>query len=295
MKATNRKPETQKKRPASGTVRKMQHLAVVPAPDFPEPDLPAIKSLSTALRLLMRFVAARGPLGVGELAEQTGLQKSQISKILKTFRDFDFLEQNPETQKYSVGLNAFALGNNFVNANLLSRDALPVMRKLVDETGHSAVLSILRDGNVIHLLAVEGRRFIDGRWRVGRWMPYHATAAGKLLLAFGPPDRIDTLLKTRGLPRITPNTITKERQFRAAVQKARDTGIAVSRSETYASSAAIAAPVFDANGDAIATLGLICPEHLLTEDEERRLVAPLQHAARELSLRLGAETYPFGT
>lgn len=266
----------------------------LPTPDLHEPERPTIKALSTALRLLMRFVAAPGPVGVGELAEQTGLHKSQVSKILKTFRDFDFLEQDAVTQKYSVGLNAFALGNNYVNANPLSRDALPVMRKLVDETGHSAVLSILRDGNVIHLLAVEGRRFIDGRWRVGRWMPYHATAAGKLLLGFGPADRLDLLLRTRGLPRITPNTITKERQFRAAVQRARETGISVSRSETYAASAAIAAPVFDESGQAVAALGLICPEHLLTAEEEHRLVAPLQQAARELSLRMGAEIYPYG-
>ncbi|MBI3371745.1 MAG: IclR family transcriptional regulator [Betaproteobacteria bacterium] len=268
--------------------------ARVPEPDLAEPAQPLIKSLSTALRLLSRFVATQGPLGVGELAQQIGLHKSQVSKILKTFRHYDFLEQDAGTQEYSVGLNTFALGNNYVNAFPLSRDALPVMRKLVDATGHSAVLSIMRGSNVIHLLAVEGRLFIDGRWRVGRWMPYHATAAGKLLLAFGPAEKIDLLLKTRGLPRITPNTITNQRRFRAALRKARTTGISVTRSETYAGTAAIAAPVFEASGQAIATLGLICPEHLLTRDEEERLVAPLQRAARELSFRMGAETYRFG-
>ncbi len=254
-----------------------------------------IKSLATALRLLSRFVAAQGPLGVADLARELGLNKSQVSKILKTFRDYGFIEQDAATQKYSVGLNAFALGNNYVNAYPLSRDALPVMRKLVDETGHSAALSIMRGGDVIHLLAVEGRLFIDGRWRVGRFMPYHSTSAGKLLLAFGPPERVDLLLKTRGLPRMTPNTITDERQFRTALQKARKTGISVSRSETYTASAAIGAPVFDATGQAIAVLGLICPEHLLTRQEEERLVAPLQRAARELSFKMGVDTYPFGT
>jgi IclR family acetate operon transcriptional repressor len=255
---------------------------------------PAIKSLATALRLLARFVPAQAPLGVGELAKHCGLNKSQVSKILKTYRDCGFLEQDAVTQKYSVGLNAFALGNNYVNAYPLSRDALPVMRKLVDETGHSAVLSVLHGSDVIHLLAVEGRLFIDGRWRVGRFMPYHSTSAGKLLLAFGPPKRIDELLKTRGLPRITANTITDERQFRASVQKARRMGISVSRSETYAASASIGAPVLDATGQAIAVLGLICPEHLMTRQEEERLVAPLQRSARELSFKMGCESYPFG-
>ena len=255
---------------------------------------PTIKSLATALGLLSRFISAQGPLGVGEFAQQMRLNKSQVSKILKTFRDYGFLEQDAATQKYSVGLNAFALGNTYVNVYPLARDALPVMRKLVDETGHSAVLSVLHDTNVIHLLAVEGRLFIDGRWRVGRYMPYHSTSAGRILLAFGPPERVDLLLKTRGLPRITPNTITQERQFRAALQKTRKTGISVTRSETYAESASIGAPVLDAAGQAIAVLGLICPEHLLTRQEEQRLVAPLQRSARELSLKMGAESYPFG-
>lgn len=255
---------------------------------------PTIKSLATALRLLSRFISAQGPLGVGELAQQIRLNKSQVSKILKTFRDYGFVDQDAATLKYSVGLNAFALGNNYVNAYPLARDALPLMRKLVDETGHSAVLSIMHGTDVIHLLAVEGRLFIDGRWRVGRYMPYHSTSAGRLLLAFGPPERVDLLLRTRGLPRITPNTITNERTFRAALQKARRTGISVTRSETYAASDSIGAPVLDATGQAIAVLGLICPEHLLTREEEERLVAPLQRSARELSLKMGANSYPFG-
>jgi len=253
-----------------------------------------IKSLATALHLLSRFISAQEPLGVGELAQESGLNKSQVSKILKTFREYGFLDQDAATQKYSVGLNTFALGNNYVNTHPIARDALPVMRKLVDETGHSAVLSIMRGTDVIHLLAVEGRLFIDGRWRVGRYMPYHSTSAGKLLLAFGPPERVDLLLKTRGLPRMTENTITNERQFRAALQKARKTGISVSRSETYAFSASISAPILDGSHQAIAVLGLICPEHLLTRQEEERLVAPLQRSARELSMKMGADYYPFG-
>ncbi len=270
------------------------HALTAAGPRLTEPEQPTVKAVASALKILQRFVTAGSPLGVSELAESTGLTKGQVSKILRTMRDFEFLEQNPSTQKYTVGLNAFALGNRYVNANDLSRQALPVMRKLVDETGHSAVLSIMRGTNVIHLMAVEGRLFVDGRWRVGSWMPYHSTAAGKLLLAYGRPEVIETLLRTRGLPRITANTITSEKQFRATLQRARAAGFAASRSETHVGTGALAVPVFGRDGAAIATLGQICPEHLLTAAEEARLVPMLHSAARELSLRMGAETYPFG-
>jgi DNA-binding IclR family transcriptional regulator len=253
-----------------------------------------MKSLSTALRILGEFVTAQAPLSVVELADRLALSKSQVSKVLKTYRTCGFLDQDPETRRYSVGLNAFALGNNYVNAYPLSRDALPVMRRLVDETGHSSVLSLLHGSDIIHLLAVEGRLFIDGRWRVGRWMPYHTTSAGKVLVAFSPPETLEFLLKTRGLPRLTPYTITDARQFRALLRKVRQSGVAITHRETYEASAAIAVPLFGANHHAIAALGLICPDHLLTRDEEMRLTGPLQRAARELSVRMGADVYPFG-
>jgi len=253
-----------------------------------------MKSLSTALRILQEFATAQGSLSVVELADRLALNKSQVSKVLKTYRDFGLLEQDADTRKYSVGLNAFALGNNYVNAYPLSRDALPVMRKLVDETGHSAVLSLLHGSDIIHLLAVEGRLFIDGRWRVGRWMPYHTTSAGKVLVAFSPPATLEFLLKMRGLPRLTSKTITDPRRFRAVIKKVRKSGTSVTRGETFPNSAAIAVPLFGANSHAIAALGLICPNHLLTLDEEARLVGPLQRAARELSVRMGADGYPFG-
>lgn len=263
-------------------------------PRLTEPEQPAVKAVASALKILLQFVTSHGPLSVSGLSEATGLSKGQVSKILKTLRDYDFLEQNSSNQEYTVGLNAFALGNHYINANELSRQSLPVMRKLVDDSGHSAVLSIMRGTNVIHIMAVEGRLFIDGRWRVGRWMPYHSTASGKLLLAHGEPDLIDILLRTRGLPRITPSTITSEQQFRATLQKVKSQGFATSRNETHIGTAALAVPIYGSDSRAIATLGLICPEHLLTDSEQERLVPMLHRYARELSLRMGAEIYPFG-
>ncbi len=254
-----------------------------------------MKSLSSALRVLSEFITSQEPLSVMEISDRLGLHKSQVSKFLKAFRELGYLKQDPVTKRYAVGINAFALGNNFINTYPLSRDALPVMRKLVDETGHSAVVSVLNDSGVIHLFAVEGRLFIDGRWRVGRFMPYHTTSAGRVLLAFGPPETLDYLIRTHGLPRLTANTIVDAREFRAAVQRVRKTGIAVTRSETHVGTAAISVPLFGPDNEAVAALGLICPEHLLTRDEEARLAPLLHRSAREISVRLGANAYPFGS
>jgi DNA-binding IclR family transcriptional regulator len=266
-------------------------------PDVLERAAPAssIKSVSTALRILNEFVTSHEPFGVVELANRLGLAKGQVSKILGTFRDHGFLDQDPSTRKYTVGLNSFALGNNFVNFNRLSREALSIMRKLVDETGHSAVLSVLRGSRVIHLLAVEGRLFLDGRWRVGQWMHYHTTSAGRVLLAFGPPGMLESLLASSGLPAITPNSVTDREQFRTSIGAVRQKGFSVTRGEMRIGTGSIAVPLFDGGDHAVAALGLICPVHLLRSEEEERLVYPLHRSARELSARLGAPVYPCGT
>jgi IclR family acetate operon transcriptional repressor len=253
-----------------------------------------MKALASALRILDEFALRNEPLGVTELADRLGIQKSNVSKVLSTFRDNGYLVQDPTSKKYLVGLNLFALGNNYINSNRLSRVALPTMRKLVDETGHSAVVSVMQGGDVIHVLAVEGRLFVDGRWRVGVWMPFHATSAGKVLLAFGPPHQVDNLIKTRGLPYVTNKTIVDPRKFSSVIQKVHKCGFSVTRGETLPGSSALAVPLFDGSPFAVATLGLICPEHLLTDAEAERLLPSLHKSAREVSLRLGASIYPFG-
>jgi len=69
-----------------------------------------MKSLDAALTLLSQFMSSDPDFGVGELSERTGMPKSQVSKILSTFRRHGFLIQDPQTRRYKVDARAFALG-----------------------------------------------------------------------------------------------------------------------------------------------------------------------------------------
>ncbi len=253
-----------------------------------------MKALSTALRLLREFQTANTPLGVGDLSERLGLHKSQVSKVLNVFREHQLLEQDSLTRKYSVGLGAFTLGARYVNSHPLASEALPVMRKLVDGCRHSATLTIIYGDDVIHLMAVEGPLFVDGRWRVGRLLPYHATSSGKVLLAYESPERLEAILERKGLPRITPRTICDRQKFRAVLRKVRETGVAISRGESVPGLGALAVPVFGRQGAVVAALGLVFPDHLVGSGHEGPFVDLLHAAARRLSARTGAEVYPYG-
>lgn len=253
-----------------------------------------MKSLSTALKVLLAFTEAQQHQSVGGLAQRTGLTKGQVSKILSTFRAFGLLQQDPQTRLYSVGIQAFALGSRFVNYHPLCKEALPLIRRLVDRTGHSARLSVLSDKHVIYLLQVDGPLLSDTGWRAGMYLPPHATTAGKVALAFLDEAQREEMLAEMEMPQLTPNTITDKNELRRQLAEIAKTGYASSRGESTAGLGATSVPVFEAQNEVIAMLSLAYPEHVVDRREEPKLAAALHDAARTLSHRMGSGAYPFG-
>lgn len=253
-----------------------------------------MKSLSTALRILREFLDNQPDFGVGELAERLDLPKSQVSKILGTFREHGILRQDPATRRYAVGLQAFALGSRFVTFNQLSREALPLMRQLVETTGHSARLSIMDGDEVFYLVGIEGPMLLNSPWRAGARMPLHSTSAGRVMLAFHSPEEVDALLDRCGMPPYTPATVTDRDVLKRMLAETRERGYAVSAGETTPGLGTIAVPVTGEDQAIVGALGLAFAVHVLRDDDVPSLVAALHDAARILSHRMGSPVYPFG-
>lgn len=228
-----------------------------------------------------------------DLCAATGFSKSQVSKILGSFRQAGFLSQDPESREYGVGLRAVALAANYLNAQPLVHESMRHMRRLANETEHTVVLSVLDGDKVIYLVGVEGPHFLDVGSRVGTWLPFHATAVGKVLFAFAAGNPADAM--PRGpLPRYTKNTITDRKELAVQLLKVRREGAGFTTGETSDGLAAQAVPVLGHRASALAALGLVYPLHLVTPKKRVAYTALLHDAARQISLRLGAEVYPFG-
>ncbi|MGY6633044.1 MAG: IclR family transcriptional regulator [Alkalilacustris sp.] len=250
-----------------------------------------MKSMDTGLRILALFKDSERPLGVVEIAARLGLGKSHVSRLLAAMRSAGFVCQDPETRKYCVGIEAFALGMRFVADQSLTRLALPVMRGSAEATGHSVVLSIRHGLACRHILAVEGRSFPDFQWRLGVRLPLHASAAGKLWVAFAAPAERADLIAHAPLERYTDATVTDRAAFGAAVATARAEGWAMARGETVPGLGACAVPVFGPGEAMVAAFGVVAPLAQLPADPEA-LVSGLARDARRLSGQLGARSYP---
>jgi DNA-binding IclR family transcriptional regulator len=256
-------------------------------------DTEGMKSLRSALRVMMAFCEEQQDFGVGELAERCKLSKSQVSKVLSTFAEFGLLTQNNESRRYQVGSRLYALGSRYLNFNSLCRGAMPVMRDLVESTGHSARLSVLDGDRVLYLLGIEGPLFMDTGWRAGTWLPVHATSSGRVLLATMDPERARRL-RQQQIPVFTDRTITDFEEIEKRVELARQEGYSVQRGETAPGLGVISAPVYGRGGQPLGTLGLAFPSHVVPTQQEPQLIDALHGACRVLSQRVGCTVYPHG-
>ncbi len=253
-----------------------------------------MKSLRLSLRLLLEFAGEQRDFGVGELAERCGVSKGQVSKVLEAFSDHGFLAQDPETRRYSVGVQSYALGSRFLVNDRLCRAAMPVMRDLVTRTGHSARLSVLKGNQVLYLIVLEGPLFVDTGWRAGTSLPVHSTTAGRVLLAFMEPKLAQQLLSASPLRAVTPHTITERAKIENIVARVRITGYATQRNETTPGLGTIAVPILGVHQQAIGTLGIAFPSHVVLASDEADIADQLHQHARILSQRMGCTVYPFG-
>jgi DNA-binding IclR family transcriptional regulator len=251
-----------------------------------------VKSLNTALRVFTAFGSSQVDWGVGELADRCGITKGQASKILAVYRQFGLLKQDPVSKRYSVDLQSFVIGSQYLKRDTLVRHALPIMRQLTQTTGHSVRLSVRHDDQLIYLLVTVGPHLLESGWRAGSAIPWHTTSAGRIMLAYMSEAERSHILEKLTADGLAPADL---KELEGLVGKARTEGYAVARNQATRGLGAISAPVLDRDQHVVGALAIAFPDDLLGLEDVLALVEPLHVAARTLSLRHGAEVYSIKT
>lgn len=252
-----------------------------------------MKSLRSALRVLLEFEQDQRDFGVTDLAQRCGLSKSQVSKILSALVDSGLVVQDSATRMFSIGKRCFVLGSRFTNYDRLCQAATPVMRELLNRTGHSVRLSVPDNDQSLYLIGLEGPHFMDTGWRSGSGVPYGVTSVGRVMMAFMAPEERERLLKLP-LPSLTAETVKDRATVARLVEQARVDGYSVQRNETTQGLGVISVPLFQTGQQMVGALGLAFPSHLIQAGEEPPLIDALQDAARSISQRMGCTVYPYG-
>jgi IclR family acetate operon transcriptional repressor len=221
-------------------------------------DRGTIQSVDRALELL-ELVAAN-PKGVParELADLAGLPLPTAYHLLRTLVLRGYLERSRRT--YQLGPQIPALGEAYERTYEPGPAAVEAMHTLAAQTGETVYLSRWMRGDVAIIRIAEGVLTVRVTGiHVGLRGQAHARASGKVLLAFGPPDRLDTFLSTASLDRLTPQTITDPSALRADAEEIRQRGYSIDREEYVEGVGCLAAPILDGSGYASLALTVTFP------------------------------------
>jgi IclR family pca regulon transcriptional regulator len=221
-------------------------------PTPPTEDGATWGALARGMLVLRTLARARRELGLSELSQRTGIDKSTTHRLARVLLDLGYLAQNHDTRKYQLGLGVLELGFGYLMSSNVREWTKPHLEALSREFGGTISLAILDGTDIIYV-----ERLVDPNWTfsfsvdmyVGARLAAHRGALGKALLSCLSDDEVRARYRDRPLEAFTPKTIVDPERLLAEVRETRARGFALNDEEGVPGFRTIAAPIRDRKGD----------------------------------------------
>jgi DNA-binding IclR family transcriptional regulator len=247
-----------------------------------------IKRVSSILEAL-----GQNPNGMSirELSSKIHLPKGTIHRLLSSLAYFGYVRQDPKTRNYFLGLKLVELGNLLLSQLDLRKEAEPFLRDLAERTKETVHMVFLDRDEIVYIEKVELNHNPSGlkmASRIGLRNPAHSCAVGKVLLSYLPEEELDRIIKEKGLPKRTENTITDPQVLKAHLKTIRTQGYAVDDEENERGIRCVAAPVLNETGKPVAAISISGPAFRITKKMiQETLRKEVMETALKISKRLG--------
>lgn len=256
----------------------------------PDKDIDAqgggVQSVDRALQIL-EILARQGDAGASEIAEEMGVHKSTVSRLVGSLVGRELVRQNNERGKYQLGFGILRLASSIPGRLSVVREARDVLESLAAQYKETVNLAVLRSNYAVNVDQAMGPSTLATYDWVGSLTPLHATSSGKVLLASLPADERDTILKTVGLPARTPRTITNRAELEKQLLDVSREGYAVVHEEFEIGLTAVAVPIYNHLGKVIAAVSISGPSFRFTPQDDPGLIEGLREAGLAISAKMG--------
>lgn len=231
----------------------------------------SVQAVGMAFAVLEALSQTSEALGTSALARQLGETKARVHRHLMTLRALGFVEKDSATDGYRLGWKSYKLGMAVTENFGLRRIAHAHLVRLHRESGHTVALAMPAGPDAVTVIeTLESSGPVAITIRAGSMIPAATAALGRAILAFGPDDASELYAS---LARV------RERWYEVAINE-RIPGVA-----------ALAAPVFDDTGRAVASVGVIGSQAHITQPPAAKLVAQVQEAAARISSELRSSAW----
>src|SRR6186997_3317187 len=246
-----------------------------------------VQSLTRGLSLLEALARAEGGLTLTDVAQRVQLAPSTAHRLLSTLEKMGYVYQAGDLGRWYVGLQAFTVGTSFLANRDFVAQSHVYMRRLMEQSGETANLAILDGTEAVFIAQVQCHETMRTLVKLGSRVPLHASGVGKTIFAALPDEQIDAILKVRGLPRITENTIVAPETMWAALRVIRQRGYSFDDEEHLIGTRCVASPIYDEHAEALGAISLAGPVSRLPDSRIKQLGPIVAHIAEDITRKLG--------
>ncbi|WP_165772130.1 IclR family transcriptional regulator domain-containing protein [Niveispirillum lacus] len=248
-----------------------------------------VQVLSRAIAILNHLAQADGGGSLTEIGTAVGLAASTTHRLLTSLESERYVRFDAETKLWSVGVQAFIMGNGFVRSRDLVRLARPHMRALMEASGETVNLAIEDQGAAVYLSQVECREMMRTFARLGARVPMHCSGVGKALLSALSQALLTRHIDRHGQIRMTARTITDRGALMADLAAGRRRGYAIDDEEHAVGLRCVAAPIFNEHGDAVGAVSLSGPMARITDVRMAALGSMVAGASFKIMAEIGGK------
>ena len=228
------------------------------------------------------------------IAQRAMTSKSTTHRLLQTMVDLGYVEQDPQSERYSLTLKLFSIAVQAINTETdLLRVADRGMGRLSRATGESINLGVLdeHDNRVVYVHARPSAYNLSMKSTIGQRNPLYSTSLGKALLAFRSPEEVEERIADMTFKRFAPNTITDCDALREQLAVTRERGFAEEIEESEAGVRCMAVPVLDHLGKSMAAISMSFPLFRFEESRRSEYTGLLMEVGREVSAQMGYSSW----
>ena len=243
-------------------------------------------SLAKALRVCELFNGERSELSLSEMARAMGSRPGRIYPIVHTLLEFGYLERDPDTKRFRLGLKFLAIASQILSSLDIREKAKPVLRDLARNLSVNAHLAVLYEDGVLYLDREEAAPSVVLPSVIGRLVPAHCTALGKVLLAYN-PEETARVMESSELPKLTPHTISDPEALKVELARVREAGYALDDEEFHEGNFCVAAPVRNYRGTVVAAISASLAKSRLDHEPKEKFVQAVVAGADTISRAMG--------